>query len=137
VTSDDDHSHDGSVNIEEAKREWKKQLDEKNNGPNTEEMMAIHEASPQISSAKRGKCRAGDADADISSKAGRLKALQNEGDKTSLPTIFNIANSSSVSNFHSIGISLGANACSVSKVVCDIKHDAESSTHRQGELIGK
>jgi hypothetical protein len=75
VTSDDDHSHDESVNTEEAEREWKKQLEEENNGPNTEEMAAIHEASPQMSSAKRGKRRAGDADADISSKAERLKTL--------------------------------------------------------------
>jgi hypothetical protein len=82
VTSDDDHSHDESVNTEEAEREWKKQLEEENNGTNTGEMAAIHEASPQMSSAKREKRQAGDADADISSKAERLKTLRNEGDKT-------------------------------------------------------
>lgn len=105
-------------------------------GPSVDVLAAILEASPEQTSARRGKQRAADADNDVGSKAERLKATRNEGDKISSSPI-NIVDSAIFSQLDVIGISLCCDDITINESVVETIEPALSVIDRKIELLEK
>jgi hypothetical protein len=114
-----------TTELEMAPNEWG---DEEENSklPSVQEMTAIPEASPEQSSARRSKRRAGEADEDVSIMSERRKALRNDGTAENPSLSFNVADSVVISNLDGIGISLGPDQNSINESVCTLKCKATS-----------
>jgi hypothetical protein len=72
-----------------------------------EQLAAIPEASPELSSVWRSKRRAGEVDEFVGLMAERCKSIRNEGTSFEPDSVLPALDSVIISNFHSIGVSLG------------------------------
>jgi hypothetical protein len=88
--------------------------------PNGAELAAIPEASLKMSGTRRGKHRASEADVEVALKAERLKAFKNEAKPDSPLSVVSFDNVSFISNLGDVGISLGTDDISTSKVLIEI-----------------
>jgi hypothetical protein len=112
---DEGYSIDGSLNSEEEQEleEYLKEIEEENrvveeSKGQGEAPVAILEASPSMSNARRGKRRASVADVEVARKAERIKVLRNEGNIGSNSLVsYDVA--SFIPNLENLGIAVGNN----------------------------
>jgi hypothetical protein len=102
------------------------------NAPRVEQLAAIPEASPDMSSMRRSKRRAEDVFQFVGLSAERHKAIKNEGMlPNSVPVSFAM-DSVIVSNMESIGVSLGQDLDSVKLSVSSLKNLASTNLVENG-----
>jgi hypothetical protein len=113
------------MEMEKALKEWGEE--EVTNKPaSAEELAAIPEASPGLSSARRNKHRADSADEDVGIVEERRKALRNDGNPEGLDLFTSVNDSFLIENLNDIGISLGVDEASIADSLNKIKVHAAS-----------
>jgi hypothetical protein len=85
------------------------------------ELAAIPEATPGNYAKRWSKRRVGDTEEDSLTRATKLKAQQNEGDKDTEPLNFNLFDLCIESNLCSVGISLGHGKCSINESISKLR----------------
>jgi hypothetical protein len=102
------YSNAGSLNSEEEQEleVYFKEIEEENKGRG-EALTSIPKASPRMSNARWGECHASESDVDVALKAERMKALRNEGNPGSNPTIVPFNSASFIPNLEKLGIVVG------------------------------
>jgi hypothetical protein len=100
---------------------------EVNNRVGEAELAAIPEATPGNSAKRWSKRRAGDTEEDSLTRATKLKAQRNEGDKDTDPLNFNLSDLCIESNLCSVGISLGHGKCSINESISKLREAAAPS----------
>jgi hypothetical protein len=91
------------------------------------ELAAIPEATPGNYAKRWSKRRVGDTEEDSLTRATKLKAQQNEGDKDTEPLNFNLFDLCIESNLYSVGISLGHGKCSINESISNLREVAAPS----------
>jgi hypothetical protein len=86
-----------------------------------EQLATIPEASSELSSVRRSKRRAGEADKLVGLTAERRKSVRNEGTSFDSNQALIVPDSDIISNLHSIGVSLGQDSTSVNLFVSNFK----------------
>jgi hypothetical protein len=108
-----------TTELEMALKEWGDE-EEDSRLPSAEELTAIHEASSEMSVARRSKCQATGVDEVVGAAAKRRKAMRNEGNPDQ--SSFNLVDDASViPNLNDVGISLGSDDASISSSLVSIK----------------
>jgi hypothetical protein len=131
-------SHEEAMSSAELKRALEEIGDEEEvskddrNAPGVEQLAAIPEASPDMSSARRSKCWAEDADQFVGLLAERRKAIRNEGMLPDSSPVSSAADTVIVSNMESIGVSLGQDLDSVKLSVSSLKNLASVNLAEKG-----
>jgi hypothetical protein len=85
--------------------------------PGMEQLAVIPEASPELSSTRRSKRKAGEVDEFVGLTDERHKSIRNEGTSSEPDSVLHVHDADIISNFHSIGVSLGQ-AWIVLKCLC-------------------
>jgi hypothetical protein len=94
--------------------------------PSGAELAAISEASPKMSSARKGKRRASESDIDVALKTERIKAIKNEGNIESTQASVNFDFVSFIPNLEHIGLALGTDESSSAQALVEFRKSLNS-----------
>jgi hypothetical protein len=93
--------------MEEIGEEEEVSKEDGHEAPGVEQLAAILEASPELSSVRRSKCRAVEVDEFVGLRAECRKSMRNEGIETEPDPTYHAYDYVIILNLQSIGVSLG------------------------------